>query len=73
MNPRKTRYRFTTSSGTPSFSGENSDDRDKNRSDPDTKHTDAPDTSDDANDDLKHIDQSKGGYGGGSGFSPDRT
>ena len=71
MYNRKTRYRFTTPNGAPAFNQESQDDdKQKVINDPDKKHTDAPDTTDD---DLQNVDKSKGGYGGGSGFSPDRS
>ena len=71
MYNRKTRYRFYTPKGAPAFGLESTDgDKDKVINDPDKKHTDAPDTADA---DLQNVDKSQGGYGGGSGFSPDRT
>ena len=71
MYNRKTRYRFYTPSGRTPFAAEDAPDTDKQPiQDPDKNNTDAPDTADD---DLKNVDQSKGGYGAGSGFGPDRT
>ena len=71
MYDRKTRYRFYTPSGQTPIQQEDGDDKSNQPvKDPHKKHTDAPDATDD---DLQHVDKSKGGYGGGSGFSPDRT
>ena len=71
MYNRKTRYRFRTPNGTPPFALEADDPKqDQAINDPDKKHTDAPDAADS---DLQNVDKSQGGYGGGSGFSPDRT
>ena len=70
MHPPKSRYRFYDPNGTPPFALDNGDKDKDTRQDPDTKHTDSPDKTDD---DLKNVDKSKGGYGGGSGFGPDRN
>ena len=70
MTDRQSRYRLHSANGTPDFNDDGADDKKDSISDPDKKHTDAPDATDD---DLTNVDKSKGGYGGGSGFSPDRT
>ncbi len=72
MYNRKTRYRFysPTQGGAFFQSEDGKDDAKQPVRDPDKKHTDSPDATDD---DLKNVDKSHGGYGGGSGFSKDRT
>ncbi|NJC25558.1 hypothetical protein [Neolewinella antarctica] len=71
MNNRRTSQRYFTPNGASSvFAESTDDDKTKKTQDPDKNNTDAPDATDD---DLQNVDKSKGGYGGGSGFSPDRT
>ena len=72
MYNRKTRYRFySPTQGRPVFRLEDGGDQQKQPvQDPDNKSADAGDAGDD---DLQNVDKSKGGYGGGSGFAPDRS
>ena len=70
MYNRKSRYRFYSPQGVPPFAAESDDKKDDVVKNPRKAHTDSPDAPDD---DLQNVDKSKGGYGGGSGFSPDRT
>ncbi|OAV44608.1 hypothetical protein [Lewinella sp. 4G2] len=70
MNNRKTRYRFYSPQGIPPFALETKPADKTPTTTPQQTNTTGQDGS---GDDLQNVDQSQGGYGGGSGFAPDRT